>query len=282
MKRYIALAFAILLLSLFLSGTSSGEESRQLRVVSLAPASTEILFALGLDDEIVGVSQFCDFPQKALTKERIGTFSDPNIEKIISLKPDIVFCAALEQAPAITKMQQLGLRVCVSDPSNMEGLFASIREMGKLVHREARAESLIDAMKAGIANVRNSVKDIPKEGRPKVFIEIWHSPLMTAGKGSIVDELVTIAGGLNIASDTRIPYSSFSSEEVVRRDPDCIILTYMQKGDSFNAVSSRLGWGNISAVKNRRIYNDIDSNILLRPGPRIVDGLRELHKRIYP
>jgi iron complex transport system substrate-binding protein len=282
MKRYIAIVFAILLLSPFLSGTSSGEESRQLRVVSLAPSSTEILFALGLDDEIVGVSQFCDFPQKASTKERIGTFSDPNIEKIISLKPDIVFCTALEQAPAITKMQQLGLKVCVSDPSNMEELFASIREMGKLVHREARAESLISEMNSGIDNVRNSVSNIPKENRPKVFIEIWHSPLMTAGKGSIVDELVTIAGGANIAYDTRIPYSSFSSEEVVRRDPDCIILTYMQRGDSLNAVSSRLGWGNISAVKNRRIYNDIDSSLLLRPGPRIVDGLRKLHKRIYP
>lgn len=258
-------------------GTSKG-----LRVISLAPAATEILFALGLDEEIVGVSQFCDYPQKALTKERIGTFSDPNIENIVSLKPDIIFCAGLEQAPTIIKLKQLGLKVCVSDPSTIEELFGSIQEIGQLIGKEARAKALIDEMRGKVADVCMMVSQITPERRPKVFIEIGHNPLMSAGKGSIIDELVTAAGGINIAHNMKAAYGSFSAEDVVQRNPDCIILAYMQKGDIVTSVGKRLGWKGISAVQKHHVYNDIDPNILVRPGPRIIEGLKELHKRFYP
>jgi iron complex transport system substrate-binding protein len=137
-------------------------------------------------------------------------------------------------------------------------------------------------MRADIASVTAAVERIEPAGRPKVFLEIWHSPLMTAGKGSIIDEIITLAGGVNIAHDTISPYSSFSPEEVVRRDPGCIVLAYMQKGDSVAAVKNRLGWGAISAVRSGRVYNDIEPDMLLRPGPRIVNGLKNLHERFYP
>ncbi len=280
-KRGAMLGAALVLLLFSADEANSSEGARGLRVVSLAPSSTEILFALGLDDEIVGVSQFCDFPRKAASKERIGTFSDPNIEKILALKPDVVFCTGLEQGPVITKLRQLGLKVCVSDPSDMEELYGSIREIGGLVRRDARAGELINEMRSLADGVRKSVAAVPQDKRPKVFVEIWNNPMMTAGKGSIVDDIITIAGGRNIAYDTGLPYGSFSSEEVLRRDPDVIIVTYMQKSDSLKAVGDRLGWANITAVRQRRVYNDIDSSILLRPGPRIVDGLIKLHKRIY-
>lgn len=252
------------------------------RYISLAPSTTEILFALGLDEEIVGVSSFCNYPLKAQAKEKIGTFSQPNIEKILSLKPDIVFCTGLEQVSVITKLKQLNLKVCVSDPSNFKELFDSIGEIGRLVDRESRALALTERMKMNIEEINSKVKPIPEEKKPKVFVEIWHSPLMTAGRGSFIDELIKLAGGINIAYDTQRSYSYFSPEQVIKRNPDCIILAYMDKKNPLETIRERFGWNNISAVKNQRVYNDINSDLFLRAGPRLVEGLKEIHKRLYP
>lgn len=254
----------------------------QAKYISLAPSTTEILFALGLDEEIVGVSQFCNYPAKAVTKEKVGTFSQPNIEKIISLRPDIIFCTGLEQAPAIAKLRKLNLRVCVSDPSNFKELFDSIREIGGLVGKEERAAALIEEMKKGIEEANSRVKLISKEKRPKVFVEIWHSPLMTAGRNSFINELIILAGGINIANDANRPYTYFSPEQVIKRNPDCIILAYMNKENPVKIIKERFGWNKINAVKNNRVYNDINPDLFLRPGPRLVQGLKEIHKRLYP
>jgi iron complex transport system substrate-binding protein len=278
------LAVGLCILAVVLAAVSPGglDAATKMRIISLAPSSTEILFALGLDDEIVGVSQFCNYPEESRAKEKIGAFSPPAIEKILSLKPDIVFCTGLEQAPAVARLRQIGLKVCVSDPSTIEGLFASIREIGELTCRRERAAALVEEMRIELDAIHAKTAAAAIDKRPKVFIEIWHSPLMTAGRGSLIDELITAAGGVNIAYDTKTPYGSFSAEEVIERNPDCIILAYMQGGDSSRAVGSRLGWNGISAVRKGRVYNDINPDILLRPGPRIVEGVRQLQKRFYP
>ncbi|MCX5702917.1 MAG: cobalamin-binding protein [Candidatus Omnitrophica bacterium] len=280
--RRLFLIFNLSLIFLFFAARYSFSSSPKLRVISLAPSTTEILFALGLDDEITGVSQYCNYPPKALSKEKVGTFSQANIEKVLLLKPDIIFCTGLEQAPIITKLKQLNLRVYISDPSNFKELFDSIREIGRLVNKEGRAVALIAEMKAGIEKITSKVKLIPQERRPKVFVEIWHSPLMTAGRGSFIDELLGLAGGVNIAYDTQRPYSYFSPEQVIKRDPDCIILAYMDKESPLKIIKGRFGWNNISAVKNNRIYNDINPDALLRPGPRLVEALEEIYERLYP
>ena len=272
----------ILMFFLVNCGNSFASEKEDLRVVSLAPSTTEILFALGLDEEIVGVSLFCNYPEEAQAKEKIGTFSQPNIEKILSLKPDIIFCTGLEQAPVIGKLRQLSLRLYVSDPSSVEELFDSIREMGELIGKEKNADILIDKMKKDLEAIQSKVKSIPEEDRVKVFVEFWNDPLMSAGRDSFIDELITLAGGINIAHDTQRAYSYFSPEQVIKRDPDCIVLAYMVNEDAASAIRKRLGWREISAVKNNRIYNDINPDILLRPGPRLVEGLKELHNRLYP
>ena len=255
---------------------------QKLRIISLAPSTTEILFALGLDDEIVGVSQFCNYPPQALLKEKVGSFSQPNIEKILSLKPDIVFCTGLEQGPIVTKLRELNLRVGVSDPSNFRELFNSIKEIGRFVNKEGEADALIKEMKMNIDQINSKVRLIPKEKRVKVFVEIWHSPLMTAGRGSFIDELITLAGGINISHDTRRPYTYFSSEQVIKRNPDCIILAYMGRENPISIIRERLGWNSISAVKNSRVYNDINPDLFLRPGPRLILALKEIYKRLYP
>jgi len=252
------------------------------RYITLAPSTTEILFALGLDDEIVGVSSYCNYPIRAKSKEKVGEFSHPNIEKILSLKPNYVFCTGLEQTPIIAELKRQNLKVYVSDPKNVQELFNSIRDIGKITGKEKTAESLIKNMKQETEEVISKVKLIPQDKRLKVFIEIWHDPLTTAGKGSFIDELITLAGGINIAYDTKRAFSIFSQEEVIRRNPDCIILAYMDKEKSSKLLGGRFGWSKITAVENNRIYNDINPDLLLRPGPRVVQGLKEIYKRLYP
>ena len=273
--------FAILFLVLSLAVSPSlAETQRPHRIISLAPSTTEILFALGLDEEIVGVSLFCNYPQEASGKDKVGTFSQPNIEKILSLKPDIILCTGLEQADVITKMRQLGLEVHVSDPASFGELFSSIETIGRLVDRESEASALIGKMKDGIEGVRAATAAVPFGKRPKVFVEIWHTPLMTAGKGSFIDEMIELAGGINIAHDTPRPYSRLSAEMVIRLDPDLIMLAYMNKEGSVRSVERRFGWSGISAVRDHRVYDDIDPDLYLRPGPRLVEGLKEIQKKI--
>jgi iron complex transport system substrate-binding protein len=251
------------------------------RYISLAPSTTEILFALGLDVEIVGVSSFCNYPAKTATKTKVGEFSKPNLEKIFSLKPDYIFCTGLEQAPIITELKRLNLNVYVADPKNIEELFNTINEIGKITGKTMEADGLIKKMIEDIETVNAKARLIPQEKKVKVFIEIWHEPLITAGKGSFIDELITLAGGINISHDVIRPYCNFSPEKVLSLNPGCIIIGYMDREAPLKFVEGRYGWSNIDAVKNKRVFNDINPDLFLRPGPRITEGLKEIYNRLY-
>ncbi len=273
-----------LIISLFLCFLcpNSWTHAKNIRIISLAPATTEILFALGLDEDIVAVSQFCDYPKAALTKEKAGTFSTPDIERIIYLKPDIIFCTGLEQAETVHKLRQLGFNVYVSDPKNFEELFSSISAIAGYTHKETAGQMLIAEMKKRIESVRARAACKVYERKQKVFIEIWHDPLITAGRTSFLDELITLAGGENIAGTISRPYGIVSPEFVITKNPDCIILAYMRPVQACETIRNRLGWQKVSAVSTNRIYGDIDPNILLRCGPRAVEALEDICKRLYP
>lgn len=260
----------------------AGAASASSRYISLAPSTTEILFALGLDNEIVGVSSYCNYPQQVKDKVKIGDFSSPNIERIISLKPDYIFCTGLEQAQVIAQLRELDFKVYVADPSTFQELFKSINDIGELTGKIQESAILVKEMQGQIDKITSEVKLIPEAKRIKVFIEIWHEPLMTAGKGSFVDELITLAGGVNIAHETLRPYSNYSAEKVISFNPQCIIMAYMDKEPPLKLISQRFGWDKIDAVKNQRVFNDISPDILLRPGPRITLGLNKLYEKLYP
>jgi iron complex transport system substrate-binding protein len=270
----------IILLSLFVF-LWAGSAQAAPRYISLAPSTTEILFALGLDEEIVGVSAYCNYPVQAKNKTKIGDFSNPNIEKIISLKPDYIFCTGLEQAPVVAQLRGLDFNIYVADPVNIEDLFKTIREIGIIIHRQDAASLLIEEMRIRIKAVISKAGLIPADKKIKVFVEIWHEPLMTAAKGSLVDELITLAGGINIAHNLIRPYCNFSAEKVISLNPQCIILAYMDKEPPLKLIKQRFGWDKIDAVKYGRVFNDIDPDTLLRPGPRITQGLEELYKKLY-
>lgn len=271
----------MLALGLMLPSASFCLPDKPAKIISLSPATTEILFALGLGEKIVGVSSFCNYPIGALSKEHVGTFSQANIEKIISLKPDIIFCTGLEQSPIIEELRQLKLNVFVSDPSNFNELFLSILEIGRLTDTEGEASKLVENMRKTMDKIAARSASIPFAKKQKVFIEIWHDPLMSAGRGSFLDEMISIAGGINIASSLNRPYSFFSAETVLVSDPDVIILAYMTKDNPGTLLGSRMGWDKISAVQKKRVYNDINPDILLRPGPRLISGLEEIQKKLY-
>ncbi|MFH0856204.1 MAG: cobalamin-binding protein [Candidatus Omnitrophota bacterium] len=272
-KIFLSLLFGLLVFS-----KAQGAE----RYISLAPSTTEILFALGLGENIVGVSSYCNYPPEAKDKEKIGDFSHPNIEKIIFLKPDYIFCTGLEQAPVIEELRCLKFKVYAADPGGIPGLLKTIQDIGMITHKEEEARILANRMGSDIELVKQNSKLIPQEEKVKVFVEIWHDPLMTAGRGSFVDEMVTLAGGINVAQDVPRPYCYFSAEQVVNLNPAVIIMTYMDKQPPLKLVESRFGWSNIDAVKNNKVFNDIDPDELLRPGPRITEGLKKMQKKLYP
>jgi len=268
----------ILCMLFFPLNNFAGEEGRY---ISLSPAATEILFAIGSGNSVVGVTTYCNYPEAAKAVLKVGTFSDPNIEKIIALKPDIIFVTGLEQAPSIERLKSAGLNVFVSDPRTFSELEQSIVDMGKLTGKTQEANELVRSMQQRLDLVRAATSSIPKEKRLKVFIEIWYDPIMTAGPGSIVNELITLAGGDNIAYDTPKAYSRFSPEVIIQRNPDVIILGYMTSPDTVDYVSTRFGWKSINAVRNSRVIADINPDLILRPGPRIIDGLELIYRRLY-
>ncbi len=275
----------IFLLALILSGCCQSppkDEPTTLRIISTAPSITEILYALELDEEIVGVSSLCNYPPRAKEKTKIGTFSRPNIEKIIELKPDIVFITGLEQAPVRDKLKILGINTVTIYPRNLDELYGSIREIGRLTNSSDEANTIIEEMEERINSIEERVAAIPVESRKWMLIEVTDNPLIVAGEDSFVGELGTIAGGRNIAYDAKREYCKFSPELVIERSPDCIILGYMFKDeDAVKRVSERLGWSNVSAVKKGAIFNDINPDILLRPGPRAQEAIEEIYKRLY-
>lgn len=263
------------------------------RIVSLAPSTTEIVFALGLDEKVVGVSDYCDYPYNfsawiaAGNMTSIGDFSNPNLEVIASLEPDLILATAGVQGETVTTLRNLGYKVLVLDPPNITGVLRDIELVGNATGKRAEAHELINNIQSRIDAVVNKVAIAAS--RPKVYYEVWYDPtsLWTAGAKAWQNELIEKAGGVNIFADQDLEYFQSSAEAVIQRNPDVIILPKegMGKGEPFwisiDAVKSRPGWSSISAVQNDRICT-VDSNILSRAGPRVADAIEELAKAFHP
>ena len=253
-------------------------EKHPQRIVSTAPSNTEILFALGLGERVIGVTEYCDYPEEALEKEKIGGFSTVDIERITSLNPDLILASEKTGIENIEKLEELGMTVVVLQPENVDGILHDIRLVGKITGEEARAMELAGDMENRIKKVQENTKNLEK---PEVFYVVWHDPLMSAGSGTFISDLIDMAGAVNIAHDME-GYKAMSLEVVVERDPDIIIIpTGMGEQPIYDFVVAEERLGDVSAVKNERVYK-IDQNIVSRAGPRIVDGLEEIAKFIHP
>jgi iron complex transport system substrate-binding protein len=252
------------------------------RIVALAPSNTEILFALGAEDRIVAVDQWSDHPPAAKTKPRISPFS-PSLEQIVKLRPDLIL-AAHGSAEPVLPLDRQGVKVLVLAPRTLEDVYRNILLIGRIVEAEERAKRLVDAMRRRVAAVLAKVRGAP---RPKVFVELDASdPIrpFTAGPGSFVDLLVQLAGGVNIAASSRTAWPQFSLEELLRADPDMIILAdelVTVNPQTPQTVARRPGWSLLRAVDRGAMYS-INAELISRPGPRIVEGLELMAKRLHP
>ncbi len=250
------------------------------RIVSLDPSITEILFALGLNNEMVGVTDYCDYPEQARTTPKVGGYINPNIEAIALLEPDLVVTTLKTNTPRlIQQLEDFGITVFVLDPKKIEDIFENISSLAKITYREERAGELLGALKERLHGVRKKVAEI---SRPGVFLGMGKDPLISVGPGSFAHDLIGIAGGRNVASQSSSPYRRYTLEEILLADPEVIIICSMAPDDSCLAQKRWWKrWTNMSAVRNSRIYV-IESNLLTRPGPRMVEGLMEIAKAIHP
>jgi iron complex transport system substrate-binding protein len=272
----------LVIVFLLISTNTWAEKAYPKRIISLTPATTEILFALGLDDEIIAVSSYCTRPLAAIKKEKIGSFSNPNIEKIIKLKPDIVLITGMEQEGLKQILSSIGIEYINVDPKDIDELMSSIEKLGAVTGRSYRARVINDKIRNALKEIEKSISAVSPSVRPRIYMEIWHDPIMSPGANSFVNDMIERVGGINITSDLRRSYSRIDPEQVIFRNPDRIILAYMKSDDWVKEnFSNRLGWQGINAVRAGRIYADIDPDIILRPGPGIAQGLLELHERFY-
>lgn len=252
------------------------------RIVSHVPGITEILFALGLGEKVVGVSTYCDYPEAAKAKPKIGGFWDPSIEKIVDLNPDLVLTNGSVEY-VMTQLGSLGITYIVLDPKDINGIVKDIELLGEITGTGREAKEVIKDMHDRILRVSARVKDAP---RVEVFYTFATTDLnnpWTAGPGSVVDSLINMAGGENIAARASAPWVQFSLEEVVASDPEVIIVDAAMGSAVTPVAELKLHpvWQKLTAIKQGRIC-PIDGNLLNRFGPRIVQGLEEMAKIIHP
>lgn len=252
------------------------------RIVSLSPSNTDMLYALGLGDRIVGVTSFCDYPEDAKSKPKIGGFADPNMELIMKAEPDLVVANSLH-AEAVKQLEGLGVPVIIVDALDINDVLKVIEVLGKATGSSDKAGDIISKMEQKIKEISNKVADLPENEKPRVYFEIWHDPLTTGGKESFLNNLIETAGGKNVASDVNKDWIVYSPEVLLSKDPQIIIyISHFSSEQTLKEIRSRSGWQDISAVKNNHIYKFPDENIVIRPGTRIVEGLEILARMFHP
>lgn len=250
------------------------------RIISLAPHITEILYAIGLEEKIVGVTLFSDFPEKAKEKAIIGSYVSLDLERIISLAPDLIISTSDGNPKEdIERLASMGHAIYVISHSDINGIFRSILDIGEITGQEAKANTLVATMKKRIETVRLKLQSA--RIRP-VFYQLGDNPLITAGKNTFIDSLIELAGGKNIAGEVNVLYPRYSMEKVLASSPEVIVISSMsEKHVSPKAFEKWEKWKEIPAVKHSEIYF-INPDLIHRPGPRIVEGLEKLSNMIHP
>ncbi len=254
------------------------------RIISLSPSSTEILFAVGAGDQVVGVTNCCDFPPEAKTRNIVGGFSVKtiSIEKILSLEPDIVFSGGSYHQTIIDALMKAGIIVYAVEAQGFEEVYGVIEAIGSLTGHPVKTAERIDYMKGLESQIVQVSALIPQEKRVRVFWEIWDNPFMTVGPGAAMGQVITKAGGINIFQDVEQDYPVISVEEIIARNPDVIMgPDNHEEALTPENIIKRTGWDTINAVKEERIYI-LDGNITSRPGPRIVNALGLVSRALYP
>ena len=242
--------------------------------VSLAPNLTEIAFAVGAGERLVGATSFCDYPEEAKRIRRIGDTLAPNIENIIALKPQIVLVSTASQMENFTKtLDAQGIAYFVTNPNSLDDIYQTIRQIGEIFRREEKAYQIVDELKKRVAGVEAGTGSA---AGVKVFVQIDKNSLYTVGRGSFITDLISRAGGESVTKNIPTAYPKISKETALALNPERIILS-----ESDNNLEPNEVFANSSAVKNGKVFR-IEADLLSRPGPRIVDGLEKLARALHP
>ncbi len=252
------------------------------RIVSLSPCNTEILFAVGAGDRVVGGTTYDTYPPEAVDLSKIGGFSTVNIEAVVNLTPDLVLAEHGNGEETVNTLKNLDLTVVSLNPKTMDDILENIRLVGNITGNDDTAESLIADMTLQISDITVMTEDIPNSRKPRVLYIVWHEPMYAAGAGSYPDDLIQMAGGKNIIEAEGWPVISI--EDVVDKNPQIIICSGMGGGSYtiMEAITGNQVLAQTDAVKNNKVYPVDDPNTIELAGPRIVQGLAELHGYIAP
>ncbi|HOL71268.1 MAG TPA: helical backbone metal receptor [Bryobacteraceae bacterium] len=259
------------------------------RIVSTSPSITEMLYAMGLGDRVAGVTTFCRYPPEAARKPKIGNYLQPNMEIITALRPDLVI-AEVTGVRRAERFSVLGLRVLEVDDGTIAGIYDSISRIGEAAGAKAAADALNARIRASLEEVRRKTEKLP---RRRVVFVVGRAPgrlaeLVVAGKGSYLDEVMTLAGGKNIFGDTLAQYSKVSLEELLARNPEVIVdmgemadTAGVTEQEKRAVVALWRRYPSLAAVQNGRVFA-VASDVFVVPGPRVVDAAREFARMLHP
>jgi iron complex transport system substrate-binding protein len=250
-------------------------DAEPMRIVSLAPANTEIVFSLGIIDRLVGVTTWDDYPAQVKDITKVGDFTTPNIEAIAGAQPDLILITGGVQADVLSKLEAVGAKVVVIDPQDVDGVFAAVDTVAKVTGTSSEGDKVVSFMKADLADVQSRLATATPT---KAFIEIGWNPLFTSGPGTLLDDLITRGGGANVVREKG--YVGYSVEQLVTDQPAVYLGTLSSIGDA-DSLEKRPGYSAISAIKTGRVFS-LDDNLVSRPGPRVVEGVREIAAALHP
>ena len=254
------------------------------RIVSLAPNLTENIFAVGAGDRLVGVTTFCNYPEQAKEIAKIGDTMTPNMERIVALKPDIVFVSTASQIEAFMKtLESNGIAVYVTNPDSLDGVFKNLEQLGEILNTQDKSKRISDELRDREIKICGrfvTCTDVdlggPRVRMIPVFVQISKEPLFTIGRGSFLNDLISEAGGRSVTADVETPFPKLSKETASALNPEAIILS-----DSEDNKEPNDAFKNSLAMKNGRIYK-LSADLLSRPGPRLVDALEQIAKDLHP
>jgi len=248
------------------------------RIVSLAPSITECLFALGAGDRVKGVTDFCNYPPEARLRQHVGGMINPSIEAVVGLEPDLIVLSMEGNVrDDFRRLTSFGMPVFVSNPRTLEGIYRSLRALGRLTGTEPSAQQIVAQLTLREDAVRSAAGRTPPV---RALLVVSLQPLMCAGSNTFIDELLRVAGGTNLASHARGTYPSYSRENVIADDPEVIIVMsdILSEGAPLTALFPE--WGSVLAVRTHRVFR-LEADIASRPGPRALDALETLFHLLH-
>jgi iron complex transport system substrate-binding protein len=252
------------------------------RIISLSPSNTEMVYALGLQDKLVGVTSYDNYPPDAKNKTIVSDFSTIDMEKIVNAKPDLVLADSIQQKDTIPALEKMGITVYTMSPNTMDEIYHDLKTLGQITGKTKEADALAAGLTARVQAVADKTTKLTVNNKPRVLFVTWYDPIWTAGHHTMIQSLIEKAGGTNIAADLN-GYATITLESVIQRNPQVIIVTnsmgdqhttldYIKSNDQFKATD---------AVKNGKVY-EIDADVFGRTTPRIVEGLETLAKLLHP